>query len=462
MRSVGVDSPARGSPASPTTGQDLLVAPVDAPDGEVATVISGADRPAAPDLGLPRPDLGARPQRRRRPGLLVVDGRRGCRRDPRAERSDGHQAPRLARRHPARRGGPRSHGRPGRRHAHPARPDRRASLGFTPLVDAARCPPTAVPAIRDIAWRSPTTVSVLSASPTTSPRCARSRSTARPARSSTGGTTACADRSGCWSRRRSTAARCSPWPGAPSTSLTRPERVGARPAAGPRGRSPTRADRRSAVHRPRAAWLPSDGPCCWHGRVLDEALDLFLGSRCVGCDRPGRMLCAACRGSLSVTARASPGPRRCPPAWCRRGRARRTTAPSARSWWGTRTAASGATAACWASSSPRPCAAPARTSTPRCPWCSCRCRRVPVPVAQRGHEATAALVRTAAARLRRERRRSSSAPLVVSRGAADQAGLDAAGRAANLRHSMHCPSAGAGSRRRAAGRRRTSWSATTC
>ena len=33
------------------------------------------------------------------------------------------------------------------------------------------------------------------------------------------------------------------------------------------------------------------------------------------------------------------------------------------------------------------------------------------------------------------------APLVVSRGAADQAGLDAAGRAANVRHSMHCPSA---------------------
>ncbi len=33
------------------------------------------------------------------------------------------------------------------------------------------------------------------------------------------------------------------------------------------------------------------------------------------------------------------------------------------------------------------------------------------------------------------------APLLVSRGAADQAGLDARGRAANVDGSMHCPSA---------------------
>ena len=33
--------------------------------------------------------------------------------------------------------------------------------------------------------------------------------------------------------------------------------------------------------------------------MLDEALDLFLGSRCVGCDRPGRMLCPPCREGLS-------------------------------------------------------------------------------------------------------------------------------------------------------------------
>ncbi len=74
---------------------------------------------------------------------------------------------------------------------------------------------------------------------------------------------------------------------------------------------------------------------------------------------------------------------------------------------------------------------------------------VPVPSRpgagrQRGYEATTALVRTAAARLRSEphlQRRVVVAPLLVSRGAADQAGLDALGRAANVRHSMHCPSA---------------------
>ncbi|MCW2736559.1 phosphoribosyltransferase family protein, partial [Nocardioides sp.] len=58
------------------------------------------------------------------------------------------------------------------------------------------------------------------------------------------------------------------------------------------------------------------------------------------------------------------------------------------------------------------------------------------------YEATAALVRTAATRLPREpgRRTLVVAPLLVSRGAADQAGLDATGRAANVGHSMRCPS----------------------
>ncbi len=69
---------------------------------------------------------------------------------------------------------------------------------------------------------------------------------------------------------------------------------------------------------------------------------------------------------------------------------------------------------------------------------------VPVPSRpgagrQRGYEATAALVRAAAARVRTQRP-AAVASLVVSRGAADQAGLDAAGRAANVHRSMHCPS----------------------
>jgi predicted amidophosphoribosyltransferase len=70
---------------------------------------------------------------------------------------------------------------------------------------------------------------------------------------------------------------------------------------------------------------------------------------------------------------------------------------------------------------------------------------VPVPSRpgagrRRGYEATTAVVRSAAAQISRDRT-VAVAPLLVSRGAADQAGLDADRRASNVRHSMHCPSA---------------------
>lgn len=69
---------------------------------------------------------------------------------------------------------------------------------------------------------------------------------------------------------------------------------------------------------------------------------------------------------------------------------------------------------------------------------------VPVPSRpgagrSRGYESTAAVVRAAAVRLRPERP-VVVAPLLVSRGAADQAGLSAGDRAVNLAGSMHCPS----------------------
>ena len=70
---------------------------------------------------------------------------------------------------------------------------------------------------------------------------------------------------------------------------------------------------------------------------------------------------------------------------------------------------------------------------------------VPVPSRrgagrQRGYEPTAAIVRTAARVVRRDRR-VGVADLLVSRGAiADQAGLGARQRGDNVRHSMHCPS----------------------
>lgn len=45
--------------------------------------------------------------------------------------------------------------------------------------------------------------------------------------------------------------------------------------------------------------LPTTAPGCSAAGVLPDAIsDLLLGSRCVGCDRPGRVLCAACAATL--------------------------------------------------------------------------------------------------------------------------------------------------------------------
>jgi len=176
--------------------------------------------------------------------------------------------------------------------------------------------------------------------------------------------------------------------------------------------------------------------------VLDEALDLFLGSRCVGCERPGRMLCPPCRATLSTRARVAwptPVPAGLVPPWATEaydGAVRAlVVGHKDRGQWGHRRVLADLLAVAVRSAS--------AALDPEVPLLL-----VPVPSRpgtgrQRGYEATAALVRTAAARLRSgpdRRRRVAVAPLLVSRGAADQAGLDAARRAANVGHSMHCPS----------------------
>jgi predicted amidophosphoribosyltransferase len=48
------------------------------------------------------------------------------------------------------------------------------------------------------------------------------------------------------------------------------------------------------------------------GRVLDDWLDLVLGGACVVCARPGRLLCAACHDTLPWVVR-SVRPEPCPP-----------------------------------------------------------------------------------------------------------------------------------------------------
>lgn len=177
--------------------------------------------------------------------------------------------------------------------------------------------------------------------------------------------------------------------------------------------------------------------------MLDEALDLFLGSRCVGCDRPGRMLCPACRSALSERARVAwptPVPPGLAPPWATEaydGAVRAlVVGHKDRGQWGHRRVLGGLLAVAVRAAS--------ADLDPEVPLLL-----VPVPSRpgagrQRGYEATAALVSTAAVRLRSEshlQRKVTVAPLLVSRGAADQAGLNAVGRAANVGHSMHCPSA---------------------
>ncbi|GIM67533.1 hypothetical protein Pve01_89350 [Planomonospora venezuelensis] len=184
--------------------------------------------------------------------------------------------------------------------------------------------------------------------------------------------------------------------------------------------------------------MPSYDASCWHGRVLDEALDLFLGSRCVGCDLPGRMLCPTCRGCLSRTPRVAwptPVPDGLVTPWVVEaydGAVRAlVVGHKDRGQWGHRRVLGDLLAR-----AVHGAAADLDRGVPLL--------LVPVPSRpgagrRRGYEATAALTRVAASRLRRDRP-AVVVPLLVSRGAADQAGLDAGGRAANMAGSMRCPS----------------------
>ena len=173
--------------------------------------------------------------------------------------------------------------------------------------------------------------------------------------------------------------------------------------------------------------------------MLDAALDLFLGSRCVGCDVPGRMLCPACRDGMEGQPRVAwpaPVPDGLVTPWVAEaydGAVRAlVVGHKDRGQWGHRRVLGDLLA-----QAVRGAAAHLDPAVPLL--------LVPVPSRpgsgrRRGYEATEALVRRAASRVRRERP-AVVASLLVSRGADDQAGLDSAGRAANIAGSMHCPSA---------------------
>ena len=178
--------------------------------------------------------------------------------------------------------------------------------------------------------------------------------------------------------------------------------------------------------------------------MRDAVSDLLLGSACVGCSRPGRLLCGECRDTLPAAAHpAWPSP--IPPGlvtpWATGAyedllralvvghKERRMLA------LGRPLAGQLATAVAAAAGSPRdPADAGALVL-------------VPVPsrrasVRTRGHDPTYAMTAGAAARLRREGYAALAARLLVPRpGVVDQSGLGAGERAANLAGSMACPSA---------------------
>lgn len=175
--------------------------------------------------------------------------------------------------------------------------------------------------------------------------------------------------------------------------------------------------------------------------MLDEARDLLLGSRCLGCARPGRLLCRACAAQLPVHVH---------PAWPDPVPAGLVAPWAAAEYAGVvrelvlglkehrLLALAGPLAALLA--------AAVRPALPGVPPTTLVL--VPVPsrsasVRARGHDPTAAITAGAARLLRREGGDVRTARLLRLRpGVVDQAGLDAAGRAANLAGAMTVPSPG--------------------
>lgn len=170
--------------------------------------------------------------------------------------------------------------------------------------------------------------------------------------------------------------------------------------------------------------------------MLDSWRDLVLGSSCVGCDRPGRLLCAACRAGLDPhPAPAWPSPR--PPGlsfpWAAAaydGTVREMVLGHKEHRLLSLARPLGELLAAAADAAVTDLLGEADVTVPLL--------LVPVPsrpstLRQRGHAPTLALTRHAARRLRDSGRAAGCVSLLRTRaGLADQSGLDAGARAVNL------------------------------
>ena len=184
--------------------------------------------------------------------------------------------------------------------------------------------------------------------------------------------------------------------------------------------------------------------------LLDAGADLLLGSACVGCGRPGRLVCQECREAF---------PRDAAPAWPTPTPAGLVRPFAAGPYEGSLRAMVVGHKERGLLGLARPLGDvlalavraaldDARADAPAL--------LVPVPsrpaaVRARGHDPTLAMTRRAARVLQRSGRQATVARLLRTRpGVADQAGLDAGERHANLAGSMTGPSSAV---RRQAGRR---------
>lgn len=172
--------------------------------------------------------------------------------------------------------------------------------------------------------------------------------------------------------------------------------------------------------------------------LLDAGADLLLGSACVGCGEPGRVLCASCRRGLpdsAAVARPTPCPAGLAPPFAtgsydevlramvlghKERRLLGLTRPL-----GDQLAIAVATAV------------GTTGATPTDPVLLVPVPSRPAAVRARGHDPTLAMARRAARVLRTSGRPVTAVPLLRTRpGVADQAGLDADQRRANLAGSM--------------------------